>query len=175
MGFKTYIMTLVLAVGGTTVLAQNPTTQAYVAQYKNIAQEEMRRTGVPASITLAQAIVESQSGTSPLVKRSNNHFGIKCKPEWTGPRTYHDDDERGECFRVYEEATASFRDHSDFLRTRAHYAFLFSLDPTDYRAWSHGLKKAGYATAPTYPAKLIKVIEDYQLYTYDTLPVSGSQ
>ncbi|TAF54192.1 MAG: hypothetical protein EAZ62_03785, partial [Sphingobacteriia bacterium] len=105
MGFKTYIMTLVLAVGGTTVLAQNPTTQAYVAQYKNIAQEEMRRTGVPASITLAQAIVESQSGTSPLVKRSNNHFGIKCKPEWTGPRTYHDDDERGECFRVYEEAT----------------------------------------------------------------------
>ena len=123
----------------------------------------MIRSGVPASITLAQGVLETENGNSDLVKRSNNHFGIKCKAEWTGNRVYHDDDEKGECFRKYDSAVQSYRDHSDFLRTRAHYAFLFSLSPTDYRAWAYGLKKAGYATNPRYPEKLIKTIEDFKL------------
>jgi LysM repeat protein len=147
-------------------IAQKEKTEAYIARYKEIAIQEMIRSGVPASITLAQAILESQSGESVLVKKSNNHFGIKCKPEWTGGRTYHDDDEQGECFRVYDSPETSFKDHSDFLRTRAHYAFLFNLNPTDYKAWANGLKKAGYATSPTYAARLIKLITDYQLHQY---------
>jgi LysM repeat protein len=152
-------------------IAQKEKTEAYIARYKEIAIQEMIRSGVPAAITLAQAILESQSGESVLVKKSNNHFGIKCKPEWTGGRTYHDDDERGECFRVYDSPETSFKDHSDFLRTRAHYAFLFNLNPSDYEAWANGLKKAGYATSPTYAARLIKLINDYQLqqYTSDAL------
>jgi LysM repeat protein len=149
-----------------TAIAQKEKTEAYIARYKEIAIQEMIRSGVPASITLAQAILESQSGESVLVKKSNNHFGIKCKPEWTGGRTYHDDDERGECFRVYDSPETSFKDHSDFLKTRAHYAFLFNLNPTDYEAWANGLKKAGYATSPTYASRLIKLITDYQLHQY---------
>lgn len=152
--------------------AQNSKTVAYIDQYKEIAINEMIRSGVPAAITLAQAVLESQSGESDLVKRSNNHFGIKCKPEWTGARTYHDDDAKGECFRVYDNPAASFKDHSDFLRTRAHYQFLFNLSPTDSEAWAKGLKKAGYATAPTYPQKLIKIIKDYQLDQYNTIALA---
>lgn len=159
---------ILLLVFSLTAQAQKEKVEAYIARYKEIAIQEMIRSGVPASITLAQGILESQSGESDLVKRSNNHFGIKCKPEWTGPRTYHDDDEKGECFRVYDSPENSFKDHSDFLRTRAHYAFLFKLNPTDYEGWANGLKKAGYATAPTYPAKLIKLINDYQLQQYTT-------
>ncbi|MCA6441776.1 MAG: glucosaminidase domain-containing protein [Sediminibacterium sp.] len=159
---------ILLLVFSLTANAQKEKVEAYIARYKEIAIQEMIRSGVPASITLAQGILESQSGESDLVKRSNNHFGIKCKPEWTGPRTYHDDDEKGECFRVYDSPENSFKDHSDFLRTRAHYAFLFKLNPTDYEGWANGLKKAGYATAPTYPAKLIKLINDYQLQQYTT-------
>jgi LysM repeat protein len=146
--------------------AQKEKAEAYINTYKDIAIAEMIRTGVPASITLAQGILESQYGESNLVKGSNNHFGIKCKTEWTGQKMYHDDDEKGECFRVYATAEESYRDHSDFLRARAHYAFLFKLDPTDYDGWAKGLKKAGYATNPTYPQKLLKVINDYNLQQY---------
>lgn len=144
-------------------LGQKMTTEEYIAKYKNIAVSEMIRAGVPAAITLAQGVLETESGNSELVKKSNNHFGIKCKAEWTGSSVYHDDDENGECFRKYDSAKQSYRDHSDFLRTRSHYAFLFSLDPTDYKGWAYGLKKAGYATNPKYPEILIKTIEDYQL------------
>jgi LysM repeat protein len=152
--------------------AQKQKTEAYINTYKEIAIAEMMRTGVPASITLAQGILESQSGESDLVKGSNNHFGIKCKTEWTGEKIYHDDDAKGECFRVYPSADESFRDHSDFLKTRAHYAFLFKLDPTDYEGWAKGLKKAGYATNPAYPQKLMKLINDYQLQQYSLMAIA---
>jgi LysM repeat protein len=138
----------------------------YIEKYKNIAIEEMQRTGVPASITLAQGIHETGAGTSNLVTKSNNHFGIKCKTEWNGEKVYHDDDARGECFRKYDDPTISYKDHSDFLKTRSHYASLFKLDPTDYEAWAFGLKKAGYATNPKYPQILIKLIRDYNLQDY---------
>lgn len=149
--------------------AQRQVAEAYINQYKELAISEMLRTGVPAAIKLAQGILESQSGQSDLAKKSNNHFGIKCKTEWTGAKTYHDDDEKGECFRVYPSVEDSYKDHSDFLRTRPHYAFLFQLDPADYEGWANGLKKAGYATSPTYPQKLLKVINDYNLQQYSLL------
>lgn len=148
--------------------------QAYVDKYKQIAIEEMQRTGVPAAITLAQGIHETGAGTSDLVLRSNNHFGIKCKTEWAGERVYHDDDARGECFRKYEDPAVSYKDHSDFLRNRPYYASLFTLDPTDYEAWAYGLKKAGYATNPKYPQILIKLIRDYNLQDY-TLIAMGKK
>ena len=138
----------------------------YIAAYKDIAIQEMQRTGVPAAITLAQGIHETGAGQSVLVKKSNNHFGIKCKSEWTGESVSHDDDARGECFRKYNDPLDSYKDHSDFLKNRAHYAFLFNLDPTDYEAWAYGLKKAGYATNPRYPQILIKLIKDYNLQDY---------
>lgn len=149
-----------------TARAQKEKVMAYIDSYKELAMAEMQRTGVPAAITLAQGILESQWGESPLAKTSNNHFGIKCKTEWTGAKTYHDDDEKGECFRVYNSAEESYRDHSDFLKTRPHYAFLFKLDPSDYEGWARGLKKAGYATSSTYPQRLLKLINDYQLQQY---------
>jgi LysM repeat protein len=148
------------------VQAQKEKIEAYINSYKEMAMDEMLRTGVPASITLAQGILESQWGESELVKKSNNHFGIKCKTEWTGSKTYHDDDEKGECFRVYTTAEDSYRDHSDFLKQRPNYAFLFKLDPTDFDGWAKGLKKAGYATSPSYPQRLLKVINDYNLQQY---------
>lgn len=158
----------------TTLMAQmpNPKVQQYIAAYKDLAMAEMQRTGIPASIKLAQGILESQAGESPLSKRSNNHFGIKCKTEWTGARTYHDDDARGECFRVYNSVEDSYKDHSEFLRTRAHYSFLFLLDPADYKAWANGLKKAGYATSKTYPQQLIKTIEENNLQQYSELVIA---
>lgn len=148
------------------VSAQKDKVALYIQNYSEIAIKEMIRTGVPASITLAQGILESQSGESELVKKSNNHFGIKCKPEWTGPRTYHNDDEKGECFRVYPTAEDSYKDHSNFLRTRSHYDFLFKIDPTNYEAWANGLKRAGYATEKNYPQQLTKIIKEYQLNLY---------
>ena len=151
------------------VQAQKERGEAYISTYKELAMAEMLRSGVPASITLAQGILESQFGESDLVKTSNNHFGIKCKTEWTGAKTYHDDDEKAECFRVYPTAADSYKDHSDFLKTRPNYAFLFTLDPTDYDGWAKGLKKAGYATSATYPQKLLKVINDYNLQQYSLL------
>src|SRR3954464_13828179 len=129
------------------VLAQSSQTiKNYIASYKDIAIQEMQRTGVPAAITLAQGIHETSAGTSDLVVKSNNHFGIKCKSEWTGAAVYHDDDAKGECFRKYDDPFQSYRDHSDFLKNRPYYASLFQLNPTDYKAWAYGLKKAGYAT-----------------------------
>ncbi len=152
---------------GTFLFAQpSDVIRNYIAAYKDIAIQEMQRTGVPAAITLAQGIHETAAGQSVLVKKSNNHFGIKCKSEWTGESVSHDDDARGECFRKYNDPLDSYRDHSDFLKTRAHYAFLFNLDPTDYEAWAYGLKKAGYATNPRYPQILIKLIKDYNLQDY---------
>lgn len=140
--------------------------QNYIDTYKDLAIEEMLRTGVPASIKLAQGIHETMAGTSELVRKSNNHFGIKCKASWTGESVSHDDDARGECFRKYDQAADSYRDHSDFLKNSSRYSFLFKLEPLDYRDWAYGLKKAGYATNPRYPQIIIKLIEDYHLQDY---------
>jgi LysM repeat protein len=139
---------------------------AYIARYKDLAISEMQRTGIPAAITLAQGIHETDAGTSELVMKSNNHFGIKCKEDWSGPTVSHDDDARGECFRKYNAPEQSYKDHSNFLKTRSNYASLFKLDPTDYQGWAYGLKKAGYATNPKYAQILIKLIQDYNLEDY---------
>lgn len=147
---------------------------AYIAMYKNLAIGEMIYSGVPAAITLAQGILESQFGESALCKQSNNHFGIKCKTEWTGDKVYHDDDKKNECFRSYPDAAASFRDHSDFLKNRPYYADLFQLDPTDYKAWAYGLKKDGYATERDYPQQLMKIINDYDLNQYTLIALQKS-
>lgn len=141
--------------------------EAYVARYADIAVREMKRTGVPASITLAQGLVESDAGRSTLATKGNNHFGIKCHNGWKGRTMRRDDDARRECFRVYKTPEASFRDHSDFLRYRDRYKSLFDLETTDYKGWAHGLKAAGYATDPAYAAKLIRCIEEHRLYRYD--------
>jgi len=143
------------------------TTLIYIDQYKEIAVAEMKRTGIPASITLAQGIIESNSGESNLAANFNNHFGIKCKSDWKGETTYQDDDTKQECFRVYPSAIYSYIDHSNFIKTRPNYAPLFELDPVDDSAWAYGLKKAGYATASDYPKKLLKVIDDYELSQYN--------
>lgn len=138
----------------------------YILDYSEVAKEEMRLYEIPASITLAQGILESGAGIGDLSQRANNHFGIKCH-EWSGPRVYHDDDARGECFRKYKDARYSYRDHSLFLTERKRYAGLFELGRDDYKAWARGLKRAGYATDPKYPDKLIGIIERYQLYRFD--------
>lgn len=145
----------------------NKVTLSYIEQYKDIAMKEMKRTGIPASITLAQAIVESNSGQSNLAKNHNNHFGIKCKTDWKGAKAYQDDDAKQECFRAYDNAEQSFKDHSNFLKSRPNYVDLFFLDPVDDTAWANGLKKAGYATAQDYPKKLLKIIDDYELAQYN--------
>lgn len=145
----------------------------YIEQYKDIAMREMQEYKIPASITLAQGLLESGNGKSELARKSNNHFGIKCHKDWNGKRTYHDDDEKGECFRVYDSPEQSYRDHSKFLAERQRYAFLFDLKITDYKAWAKGLKQAGYATLPVYANVLIKLIEDYNLTEYDQLVVKG--
>lgn len=147
-------------------ISQRMSAQDYIDKYKDLAISEMKRSGVPAAITLAQGILETESGNSDLVKRSNNHFGIKCKSNWTGPSVSHDDDAEGECFRAYENAEASYKDHSDFLRNSSRYSFLFDLDPTDYKGWAFGLKKAGYATNIKYSNILINYIEQYNLEQY---------
>jgi len=143
------------------------TREEYIQTYRDLAIHEMQRAGVPASITLAQACLESGNGNSELSRKSNNHFGIKCKSSWNGKRAYHHDDMRNECFRHYESVEESFIDHSDFLSSNPRYGDLFQLDITDYKGWARGLKKAGYATASNYAESLIKIIEDYQLYVYD--------
>lgn len=166
---KKHKLTLVLCMLllGKMVMAQSSQAiKDYIASYQQAAIEEMKRSGVPASITLAQGIHESMAGQSDLVTSSNNHFGIKCKSDWTGPYVLHDDDAKNERFRKYESAFESYKDHSDFLRNGSRYAFLFDLDPTDYEGWAKGLKKAGYATNPKYPQILIKLIEDYNLQDY---------
>jgi LysM repeat protein len=160
---------MAILTGGGLHAQNNPDVINYVNTYKALAITEMQRTGIPAAITLAQGIHESEAGNSDLVKRSNNHFGIKCKDEWTGDRVYHDDDARGECFRSYPSAEDSYKDHSDFLKKGARYAFLFNLNPTDYEGWANGLRKAGYATNPRYPQILIKYIQDYNLEQYSLI------
>lgn len=156
----------VLAAAGLYAETEKTPQLIYIERYSALAVEEMQRSGVPASITLAQGLLESRYGLSELAMYGNNHFGIKCH-NWAGRKLYHDDDRKSECFRSYESPEESFRDHSDFLRFRDRYKFLFNLDPTDYKGWAHGLKKAGYATDPAYPQKLIKLIEDYSLYRFD--------
>ena len=141
--------------------------QRYVDRYAAIAVTEMYRSGVPASITLSQGLLESRYGLSALAAEGHNHFGIKCHNDWKGKTMAVDDDAKGECFRVYDADIDSFHDHSDFLRYRDRYKFLFDFPVTDYKAWANGLKKAGYATDPAYPAKLIKLIEDYDLGRFD--------
>jgi LysM repeat protein len=143
--------------------APNENIVKYIEQYAALAVKEMERTGIPASIKIAQGIHETNAGKSDLVLQSNNHFGIKCKSSWTGDKVYHNDDAEGECFRKYGDAKASYLDHSNYLKSQPRYAFLFEYDTNDYAAWAWGLKKAGYATNPIYAQTLIKYIEAYQL------------
>jgi flagellum-specific peptidoglycan hydrolase FlgJ len=145
----------------------NKYTLKYIRKYAPLAVLEMHKNKVPASITLAQGILESGNGRSELATKSNNHFGIKCHRGWIGERVYHDDDEKGECFRKYKYVLTSYEDHSKFLRSRQRYAGLFRLRKDDYKAWAKGLKKAGYATDKNYPKKLIRIIENYRLYEFD--------
>jgi len=157
----------------TTRETQNNTEAAskgneYIKKYKDLAIREMKRTGIPASITLAQGMLESDYGNSTLARTANNHFGIKCHSSWKGPKVYHDDDKRGECFRKYNDAYESYEDHSKFLTQTRRYEFLFDYKPTQYKAWAKGLKKAGYATSRTYARKLIELIERYKLYRFDS-------
>ena len=140
---------------------------AYVEDFKHIAKNNMKEYGIPASITLAQGILESGAGRGDLAKRSNNHFGIKCHTGWTGEKVYHDDDAAQECFRKYKDPAESYKDHSLFLTSRSRYSSLFKLGKDDYEAWARGLRKAGYATDPNYPEKLIGYIERYNLHQYD--------
>lgn len=147
---------------------RNKQYEEYIRQYREIAVEEMKRYHIPASITLAQGLLESGAGQSTLARKSNNHFGIKCGSDWTGRTVSHDDDARGECFRAYRHPRQSYEDHSKFLVSRPRYAALFQLKPTDYKGWARGLKKAGYATNPRYAEQLIGLIELYNLHRYDT-------
>ena len=140
----------------------------YIARYAGMAVEQMKQYGIPASITLAQGLLESDAGRSSLATKCNNHFCIKCHSDWTGRKIYHDDDARQECFRCYSNADESFRDHSLFLVNGSRYKSLFKLGPTDYKGWARGLKAAGYATSPTYADKLIELIERYGLDSYDS-------
>lgn len=160
---------VVLILSVTHVSAQikwNSAYQAYIDQYKDLAIEQMLKYNIPASITLSQGLLESGAGRSWLTKSSNNHFGIKCHG-WTGRRVFHDDDERGECFRAYDNPRQSFEDHSRFLATQSRYARLFNYSRTDYKSWARGLKQCGYATNPQYASKLIQIIELYNLNQYD--------
>ena len=165
------LLFICLVIGNQALLGQLPenkiTKEEYINFYKDIALEEMNMYGIPASITLAQGILESGHGNSRLAKKANNHFGIKCHKGWTGKTFHMDDDERNECFRKYKSPYESFKDHSIFLSTRDRYASLFDLEITDYQGWARGLKKAGYATNPKYPQLLIKIIDDYELHQYD--------
>lgn len=149
-----------------TVISTGNAELDYINTYKDIAISEMKRTGVPASITLAQGMVESNYGRSELARRGNNHFGIKCH-NWAGARIHHDDDRKNDCFRKYSSPEESFRDHSDFLKNGSRYSFLFGLSPTDYEGWARGLKKAGYATNPDYANMIIRKIEEENLTVYD--------
>ncbi len=150
------------------VFAQKKQTrEEYVNTYKDAAIYQMRTQGVPASIILAQGLLESDNGNSHLAVKANNHFGIKCHKTWTGSAVHLDDDAKNECFRKYSNPEKSYKDHSDFLRGARRYSTLFDLKPTDYKGWAYGLKKAGYATNPSYAEMLIKIIEENNLYVYD--------
>ncbi len=172
-----FITIVIFSIIGSTCFAQseNSRVATYIQQYKQLAIDEMIRTGVPASITLAQGILETGGGQSDLASQANNHFGIKCKQEWTGETILHDDDKKNECFRKYPSVEESFKDHSEFLRSRPNYSFLFKLDPTDYEGWAKGLKKAGYATNPAYPQSLMKLIVENNLQEYSLIALNRRQ
>jgi len=161
-----FLFSLCLSVAALAQNGRKMTRSEYIDTYKELAMREMEETGIPASITLAQGILESGDGNSTLARRANNHFGIKCH-DWKGKSIRHNDDKRNECFRKYKSVEESYRDHSEFITGRDRYAFLFEYTPDDYKAWSKGLKQAGYATSPTYSKALIKVIEENELYVYD--------
>ncbi|MDR1983454.1 MAG: glucosaminidase domain-containing protein [Prevotellaceae bacterium] len=163
---KIYLLLFSLILSVNFAFAQKLTREQYIEKYRDIAVRQMKSYGIPASIILAQACLESNNGNSRLTVNGKNHFGIKCAG-WQGRKIYHDDDKPNECFRSYNTDEESFVDHSDFLRYRQRYASLFDLKITDYKGWARGLKKAGYATAPNYAEMLIKIIEDFQLYKYD--------
>lgn len=152
---------------GLSVIAQRITRAEYIEKYQSMAVSEMKRSGIPASITMAQACLESDDGNSTLAVNGNNHFGIKCHNTWTGEKIYKDDDAKNECFRKYRKAEDSYKDHSDFLMNTRRYAALFELKGNDYKGWAKGLKEAGYATNPKYPEMLIKIIEDNSLHELD--------
>jgi hypothetical protein len=170
---KKFLIAFALIAGLTASAQQDGRTpqDRYVARYAGIAVNEMYRSGVPASITLAQGIIESRSGLSALAVDGNNHFGIKCHNSWNGRTMRADDERKNECFRVYDSAEESFRDHSDFLRYLDRYKFLFDFPTTDYKSWAYGLKQAGYATDPSYADKLIRCVEDYGLFRFDRMTV----
>ena len=151
-----------------TAQQRNAKYEAYIEKYKEIAIKEQERHHIPASITMAQALLESAAGESKLAVKGKNHFGIKCGSSWYGRSMRMNDDAIGECFRVYSHVEDSYEDHSEFLK-KQRYSFLYDYDITDYKAWAHGLKRAGYATDPSYPQKLIKIIETYELYNLDRL------
>jgi LysM repeat protein len=163
---KPGMLILAVVLFSSLIQAQPYTKEDYINTYKELAIKEMRRSGIPASITLAQGMLESDNGNSRLATRANNHFGIKCHG-WTGRKIYHDDDARHECFRKYRSASESYDDHTEFLMHSPRYSFLFELDPSDYKGWARGLKKAGYATSPTYSTMLIRIIEENNLHQYD--------
>lgn len=160
---------LILIISCLTLQAQtrNKQYEDYIKKYRELAVEEMKKYHIPASITLAQGLLESGAGQSTLARKSNNHFGIKCGSDWRGKTVSHDDDARGECFRAYKHPKDSYEDHSKFLAGRSRYASLFKLKITDYKGWARGLKKAGYATNPRYADQLIGIIELYELHKYD--------
>jgi LysM repeat protein len=157
-----------------TCFSQNAAVESYISKFKDAAMHNMTVKKIPASITLAQGILESGAGLSDLATLANNHFGIKCHKGWTGETYRKDDDTVNECFRKYPNVEASYADHADFLRSRTRYASLFTLDIKDYKGWAYGLKQAGYATLPTYPEKLIGYIEKYKLHQYDSLALMSS-
>ena len=172
---KLFISLLVCLSSSLSIMAQmkwSQQYQQYFDQYKDMAVEQMRRYHIPASITLAQGVLESAAGRSELAVKGNNHFGIKCHG-WTGRTVYHDDDENNECFRAYGNASESFEDHSKFLTTSSRYSSLFQLKQTDYKGWAHGLKACGYATNPRYAIQLIDIIQLYRLYEYDDAKATG--
>lgn len=173
---KYFQLAVIFLAASSAALAQDKMTQAeYINKYKDYAVIEMHRSGVPASITLAQGSLESSNGNSRLARKGNNHFGIKCKSTWKGKTIRADDDAPNECFRAYNSALESYRDHSDFLRNNWRYHNLFDLEITDYKGWAEGLRKAGYATNKKYHTILISIIERNKLYQYDIAPMPGEE
>ena len=166
---KKLIFIITVTISSSNLFAQKISPDEYIHTYCSMAVAEMKRSGIPASVTLAQGILETECGNSELVKKSNNHFGIKCKSTWTGESVSHTDDAPNECFRKYNNPADSYKDHSDYLKTSPRYAALFHLAPSDYKGWAYGLKKAGYATNPQYPQIVISNIEKYNLQQYDNL------
>lgn len=162
--YTLFFVLMLFAVGSS---AQRISRAEYISRYQLLAIEEMNRSGIPASITMAQGCLESGNGNSELSLKSNNHFGIKCKSSWKGKKVYYDDDRRNECFRSYTTVEESYIDHTNFLMENPRYGDLFKLDPTDYKGWARGLKKAGYATAHDYDKRLIRIIEENKLHRLD--------